>query len=106
MTNQNDLFNKYREPLIPAARARATDPETSHDAAARVDVTRRESQVMDALVALDGQATSREIAYKAGVDKWSISPRLKPLEEKGYIRRTDQRRDKQIVWEIARWDWE
>ena len=87
-----------REPA--GAYARTTDPDTSKQAALRVDVTKREQQVVDAMQLLGGEGTSTEIAEAAQVDKWSISPRMKPLEAKGHIRRTDERRKGQIVWRL------
>ena len=81
--------------------ARATDPQTSHDAARTVDVTLREAQALKGLSMLGGSGTSRQVAEVVGVDKWSISPRFKPLEAKGRVRRTDERHQGQIVWALT-----
>ena len=83
------------------AHARTTDPDTSHEAAATVDVTKREIDAMRGLDILGGQGNCRRVAAAASVHEWSISPRFKPLEEKGYVIRTDGRSEKQIVWRLT-----
>jgi DNA-binding MarR family transcriptional regulator len=83
------------------AYARSTDPATSHEAAATVNVTKREIDAMRGLDILGGQGNCRRIAAAASVHEWSISPRFKPLEEKGYVIRTDGRSEKQIVWRLT-----
>ena len=103
--NQNTLWigggsEKVHEWDGNPALARSADPETSKDAARRVDVTKREREALEGLRRLGGSGTSTEIAEVMGADKWSISPRMKPLEDKGELRRTDERRNKQIVWEL------
>lgn len=82
------------------ARARRTDPDTSHQAAASVDVTHREQQVLDALAAHPGGLTTKEMADVTGVDRLSLSPRMKPLELKGLVIRTEETRDGSTVWRI------
>ena len=66
-----------------------------------MDVTKRERQALEGLRSLGGKGTSSEVAAEIGVDKWSISPRMKPLERKGQIERTTERRDGQIVWVLS-----
>ena len=83
------------------AYARTADPGTSHEAAATVNVTKREIDAMRGLDILGGQGNCRRVAAAAGVHEWSISPRFKPLEEKGYVIRTDGRSEKQIVWRLT-----
>ncbi len=83
------------------ALARSSDPDTSKDAAARVNVSKRERQVLDALKSLGDKATTREIADRSGVELLTVSPRLKPLEAKGLVRRTEARRDGAIVWAVV-----
>lgn len=83
-------------PLADPALARNTDPQTSHDAAHRVDTNRLEGMVMRALE--HGAKNSKEIAEFLGVDKWSISPRMAPLVKKGLVMDSGIRRGKSIVW--------
>ena len=91
--SQGDMFSE--------AYARRTDLATSHEAALRVDATKREADTLCGLKKLGGTGTSREIARAIGVHEWSISPRMKPLERKGLINRTDERRDNCIVWRLT-----
>lgn len=79
------------------ARARSGDPETSKAAAARVDVAAREMAVLQALQA-HGPMNCRELAAASGVDYASVTPRIKPLREKGLVADTGERRDRQAVW--------
>jgi len=91
-TTQISLFN---------AMARRTDPDTSHIAALTVDANRLEKLVVSALTQYPNGCTVKEISVILDIDKWSISPRMKPLEGKGLIERTAERRDRSIVWRIA-----
>ncbi len=70
----------------PQALARTSDPQTSKRAAARVRINPLEEKVL-AVLAEHGPMDTKEIAEKAGVDRVSISPRMKPLETKGKIER-------------------
>jgi len=85
------------------AYARSSDPSPSHDAAARVapKVGALERRVVEALLATpsgSGGLTVPEISAATGIDKWSISPRMKPLEGKGLVRRLSARRGGATVW--------
>ena len=91
-TTQISLFN---------AMARRTDPDTSHIAALTVDANRLEKLVVSALTQYPNGCTVKEISVSLDIDKWSISPRMKPLEGKGLVERTTERRDRSIVWRIA-----
>ena len=72
---------------------------------------RVERIVLDALLRLGGAATAYQIELEVqrvhpGLDSNSITPRLKPLERKSLVHRTDRRglgrsTRKQIVWEIT-----
>jgi DNA-binding MarR family transcriptional regulator len=72
--------------LLDGAYARRSDPHTAHEAAQRVNVTDLESVVLEALRAL-GPSTSHEVAAHTGLDLVTVSPRFKPLEKKGLVRR-------------------
>lgn len=79
------------------AKARRTDPRTSHDAAAKVDVTKGEALVIEALMRF-GPMTTAEIAARVGRPRENISSRLRPLERKGMVKDSEQRRGGSIVW--------
>jgi len=91
------------------AHARRGDPKTSKEAAASLTseiLTKVESSILDALsTAGDAGLTTREIAEVAGIDWGTITPRLKPMEKKGAVTRTDRLRAnpsgrKSTVWKI------
>lgn len=97
------------------ARARRTDPPTSHEAAAAVEGDRAtvlEQKVLDVL--RDWQDIRRVFSWPRGLTAWqisqrgameygSVSPRLVNLERKGLVRRLppEERagRKRSIVWE-------
>ena len=81
-------------------RARRTDPATSHEAAQTVDTTKMENAVLSTLGLYRSGLTSKEIADLSGFSLVTISPRMKPLEAKGKVVRTTDRRDKCTVWRI------
>ena len=83
------------------AMARRTDPDTSHVAALTVDANRLEGLVVSVLRDRPRGCTVKEISAILDIEVVSISPRMKPLEGKGLIERTAERRDRSIVWRIA-----
>jgi len=92
--------------------ARRTDPETSHEAAAKVNVTKSRQKTLDALVEY-GPMTNEEASVNTGIPLTSISPTFRPLARMGLIR--EQRNpdgtlkkkkglnsnNMRIVWEIV-----
>lgn len=83
--------------------ARNTDPDTSQAAAQSFDPTRLEAVVLEVLRQHKEGLTSTEVADILGIGLWSISPRLRPLANKGLIRDSGRRKEgaskrKQIVW--------
>ncbi len=75
-------------PYEPRAFARNSDPATSHAAAKKVEtkVSHLEKLVYEAIVSAGPHgATWNEISQRTGIDKASISPRFKPLRQKGFI---------------------
>jgi len=81
------------------ALARNTDPQTSHDAAATVDLAPLQEAVVSVLDrrGVTG-ATTLEIANSTGLPRVSVSPRMKPLEGAGLVFRTSRRRGGGVVW--------
>ncbi len=90
-----------------SAIARHTDPSTSHEAARSVDVPKLERAVLEALTAAPNGATSTELANALDVPLVSVSPRLRPLANKGLVVASTMRRRgisgrAQIVWQVPR----
>lgn len=80
-------------------RARSSDPETSHEAAAKVDGRTLADSVLKDLQN-HGPATSHEIAERMGLSLVTVSPRMKPLEDSGRVAR-DGKRGGRTVWKAA-----
>jgi hypothetical protein len=69
------------------ASARPGDPSTSHEAAALIAQSRLEWDVWQVLLAHRPRyLNSLQVARIMNVDKWSISPRFKPLWRKGLLK--------------------
>jgi hypothetical protein len=89
------------------AKARASDPETSHDAAASVGGGKLMDLILQEMQAsaerFGGNCpgfTGKEIANYVQRPLNSITPRLAPLRRKGLIHAAGKR-DKQIVWKLG-----
>lgn len=67
------------------ALARATDPSTSHAAAASIEPTALEDRVLQCLRRNPHGLTSTEIAERLNLAPWTVSPRIKPMREKGLV---------------------
>jgi DNA-binding MarR family transcriptional regulator len=98
-------------PLFDFAAARRSDPQTAKDAAASITeehLTRLQQAVYACLKAHPKGLTAQEIAGHTGVDAQSITPRLRPMATKGWIKDTGERRipfDRTrpaIVWRAVR----
>jgi DNA-binding MarR family transcriptional regulator len=93
----------FDQPAPEFARARRTDPKTSKAAARTVPVVDLEARVLAALRS-NGGMTTRELAALLNVELVSVSPRMRPLVEKGLVvdsgerRSGPGRRSKAIVW--------
>lgn len=83
--------------------ARRTDPATAQEAAASVPATDLELLVLTALQ--EGAATTEELARRLDLSLVTVSPRLKPLERKGFVRRAGRRQNVSgrpaTVWEAV-----
>lgn len=81
------------------AHARASDPETSHEAAAKVNVGELEAKVLKVLRVAEGPKSSHDIAAILGAELVSISPRMKPLEARGLVERAGKA-DGRTLWRL------
>ena len=89
------------------ARARATDPETSHDAARSISdhLPAMERLVLDTVASSPVGMTIDEIAARLNRDKASVAPRIKPLVTKGKLYSDGTKRRGRsgrlgIVWKV------
>lgn len=87
------------------AYARANDPQTSHQAAASVNVSELDRKVLDSMKRLGRFATTDEIVIESGLEAGSVTPRMKHLEKAKLVRRTGSKRPSrrnrpQIIWEL------
>jgi DNA-binding transcriptional ArsR family regulator len=85
------------------ARARNTDPLTSDLAAESVKVTRLEDIALSTLRMAPQGLTSEELAFAIGLSIVTVSPRLRPLYEKGLVMKASETRANRsgrqaIVW--------
>lgn len=83
-----------------AALARASDPRESHVAAASVNAATLAEAVLSALDGKD--MTTGEIAKATAIPLVSVSPRMRPLELAGKVRRTGERRNGSAVWSTSK----
>jgi len=93
-------------PSRPLNRARATDPDTSHEAAAKSNAWANEidRKILSCLRDNPEGRTSLEISELTGLGYVSVSPSMVLLERAGYIRREGKRRNptgmKAICWKL------
>ena len=73
------------------ARARKTDPITSHEAAATVNTSPLEQQIIDWLDS-HGPQTQKEISLGTGIPEISCSPVLRPMARDGVIYNPTEKR--------------
>lgn len=92
------------------ALARRADPATSHQAAFAFDKSAAgiEQRILDELCGLGrGGMTTHALAAVLNLELVTVSPRMKPLEDQGKVRRSGRYAEspsgrKRIIWEIAR----
>jgi len=102
MVEQKSLFSER-------ARARRTDPETSHKAAARLPASDLEKAIMEAFgtVPLSHGLTIKEATVLLEYPEISVSPRFRPMERNGLIYDSEDRRVNHptgraaIVWKLT-----
>lgn len=84
-----DLFD-----VVPG-QARDADPATSHEAAESLtesDITRLYGLILGALRESPDGLTVPEIADRLKIPRDTISPRMRPMQGKGYVRCTSEKR--------------
>src|SRR5262249_58666827 len=102
----SSLKDEKGENNLSEGLVRNTDPFTSHEAAATVEVTGAEKAVLDALVAAgDSGLIAPELATKTGLPLNTVSARTRPLVNKGLIVDSGETRKgpsgrRQIVWKV------
>jgi hypothetical protein len=82
--DEPEKFNNRRDWAMTKGQARFSDPQTSHDAANNIDVARLERLVVGC-VQRHGPVASDRVSQILGVDLQSVSPRFRPLANKGLI---------------------
>lgn len=75
-----------------SARARKTDPRSSHDAAKKVNVTTGRQEILDLLAKNPDGLTTWELAWLTDRARDLVSPNMRPLERAGLIRRESSAR--------------
>jgi len=89
-------FNQFFEDLgsmVNRGFARATDPETSKEAAQSVDPTKLEQIVLDTIRSFPNGCISQDVEHMlAEYRASSITPRYRPLMKKGLIVDTGEKR--------------
>jgi hypothetical protein len=104
-------LEKLRSKKKPTAKARKTDPETSHQAAE--SITHKLSQLEDAVLAgvkALGEATQMEVAIWLELSRptlvgdkeaiQTVSPRFAPLERNNLIEKTGEKRKNRNVYKV------
>lgn len=80
----------------PSPRARNTDPDTSHHAAAKASgfALNHRNRIMGVL----GSHTPKEIAALSGIDYVAVQRRMKELQELDLAHPTEGKRDGCRIW--------
>jgi len=101
---QRELFGT--QPVESRARARRSDPVTSHEAAQAVNLPKVKGQVLECLRTFPHGATSYEVADRLGRPLVCVSPVFRRLakddgmvRESGRYEQADTGR-RRIIWEV------
>ncbi len=97
------------DPGQEPAHARSTDPSTSHEAAESMSTKRINTMQLKALTALarlGGRGINDQVVERSGKERNAITPRMRPLCNKGLVREAGKRKSertnsRQIVWQIT-----
>lgn len=106
---QIDLFQIPRPARRETGRARRRDPDTAKKAAGSVEVTDLEGRVVQALKLCRAGMTTHELARILKLELVTVSPRMRPLAEKGLVYDSRERRRGEsgrssIVWKATEGD--
>lgn len=106
---QSEPFGNCTDLFSPENLARCTDPDTSKAAAASLDPTKLEKEVLEAIKSfgVEGCISDQIEAKLSHIKCSSVTPRYAKLAQKGLIRDSGLRRTalsnrQQIVW-VAIW---
>ncbi len=95
----NDIFKNMKQSMErffgsePKMMVRTTDPDTSMNAAEKVDSTKLEHQVYEVIAKYpDGCISEEVMTHFPNHGVQTISPRFAPLIRKGFIEDTGERR--------------
>jgi hypothetical protein len=95
----NDIFKNMKQSMErffgsePKTMVRTTDPDTSMNAAEKVDSTKLEQQVYEVIAKYpDGCISEEVMTHFPNHGVQTISPRFAPLIRKGFIEDTGERR--------------
>tara|TARA_R110000868_G_scaffold91239_1_gene253094 strand:+ start:862 stop:1245 length:384 start_codon:yes stop_codon:yes gene_type:complete len=106
---QSEAYGTCTDLFSPEHLARCTDPDTSKAAAARLDPTKLENEVLNAIKSFGsfGCISDQVEAKLSHIKISSLTPRYAGLVKKGLIQDSGQRRTalskrQQIVW-VATW---
>jgi len=95
----NDIFKNMKQSVTrffgsyPKTMVRTTDPDTSINAAEKVDSTKLEQQVYEVIAKYpDGCIAEEVMSHFPNHGIQTISPRYAPLIRKGFIEDTGERR--------------
>ena len=99
MSHPDPYERDFGTPLFKMVRSNA--PDTSREAAQRIDTTAKEKLVYSVIESSPHGLTGKEVAQRLNRPFNSISGRLTGLTEKGYIRDTGRRRDGGRVMETC-----
>lgn len=88
------------------ALARSSDPDTSHAAAAGVQVETVEARVLGALRLRPAGLTTHDLASALGLSLVTVSPRMRPLVKRGEVRDSGFRarlpgQPSRIIWQAV-----
>ena len=82
--------------------ARNTDPSTSHEAMSAPTATQLEALVLDVLRKHPDGLTTEQLAEITDISLVTVSPRLRPLTNKGFVGQSGRRQNRSgrsaIVW--------
>lgn len=103
MPERFNLVQVFKEAPLPSAMHRSNDRDTAVAASKAMfaDLSNKEARVFETIRLSEFGATGKQIAAATGLALNTVTPRFAPLQRKGCIKDSGQRRDRQIVWVAA-----